>query len=155
MNKKLLVLVIMVVILCTGFVFSNSMNAEGYWKTIDDKTKEVKSIVKLWVEDGKMNGKIVKLFPKKGEDPNPKCDKCKGDKKDKLILGMKFMWDYEGKGGEWENGKILDPNNGKVYRSQLEVVDNGNKLEVYGYIKVIFKIGRTQTWLRSDYKEES
>ncbi len=65
------------------------------------------------------------------------------------------MWDYEGKGGEWENGKILDPNNGKVYRSQLEVVDNGNKLEVYGYIKVIFKIGRTQTWLRSDYKEES
>lgn len=153
--KKAVWLLIIIIMMGTNYLFSNSMSAEGYWKTIDDDTKAVKSIVKLWVENGKMKGKIVKLFPKKGEDPNPKCDKCKGDRKNKLILGMEFMWDYEGTGGEWKNGRILDPENGKVYRSQLEVVDNGEKLEVYGYIKVLFKIGRTQTWLRSDYTEES
>lgn len=156
MNKKNYILAVAIIImLSTGFLYSNSMSVEGYWKTIDDDTKEVKSIVKLWVEDGKMKGRIVKIYPKKGEDPNPKCDKCKGDKKDKLILGMEFMWGYEGSGGEWRKGRILDPENGKVYKSQLELVDNGKKLEVFGYIRVIFKIGRTQTWLRSDYKEEN
>ena len=155
MNKKCFVLIsIMLIFLNAGFLFSYSESAEGYWKTIDDDTNEVKSIVKLWVENGEMKGKIVKIFPKKGEDPNPKCDNCKGDRKDKLIIGMEFMWGYKGSGGKWKNGRILDPENGKIYRSQLEVVDKGKKLEVYGYIKVIFKIGRTQTWLRSDYKEE-
>ncbi len=156
MNKKNFVLVIVIsILLNAGVLFSNSMSAEGYWKTIDDKTKEVKSIMKLWVENGNLKGKVVKIFPKEGEDPNPKCDKCKGERKDKLVLGMEIMWDYQGAGGEWKNGRILDPENGKIYRSQLEVVDNGNKLEVYGYIRIIFKIGRTQTWLRSDYKEEN
>jgi uncharacterized protein (DUF2147 family) len=123
---------------------------EGYWKTIDDKTKEVKSIVKIWQEDGALKGRIEKLFPKPGEDPDPICDKCKGDKKDKKILGMVFMWKFEKDGDEWVNGKILDPENGKVYHCSLELEDNGTKLNVFGYIKVLFKIGRTQTWLRAN-----
>ena len=122
---------------------------EGYWKTIDDKTKEVKSIVKIWREEGTLKGRIEKLFPKPGEDPDPICDKCKGDKKDKKILGMVFMWKFEKDGDEWVNGKILDPENGKVYHCSLELEDNGAKLNVFGYIKVLFKIGRTQTWLRA------
>ncbi len=130
---------------------ADSSNAEGYWKTFDDKTKELKSIVKLWEDNGEMKGMIVKLFPKKGEDPDPKCDKCKGERKDKRILGMEFMWGLKKNGGKWKDGRILDPENGKIYRSQLEVVDNGKKLEVYGYIKILFKIGRTQTWLRTDF----
>ena len=130
---------------------ADSSNAEGYWKTFDDKTKALKSIVKLWEDNGEMKGMIVKLFPKKGEDPDPKCDKCKGERKDKRILGMEFMWGLKKNGGKWKDGRILDPENGKIYRSQLEVVDNGKKLEVYGYIKILFKIGRTQTWLRTDF----
>lgn len=152
---KKIFIIVFTVLLFGSFLFSNSMSAEGYWKTIDDDTHEVKSIVKLWVENGQMKGKIVKLYPKEGEDQNPKCDKCKGKLKDKLILGMEFMWGYKkDEDGNWENGRILDPENGKIYRSQLEVVDNGKKLEVYGYIKILFKIGRTQTWLRTEFKEE-
>ena len=124
-------------------------SVEGYWKTIDDKTNEVKSIVKIWQEDGTLKGRIEKLFPKPGEDPDPVCDKCKGDKKDKKILGMVFMWKFQKEDDEWVNGKILDPENGKVYHCNLELADNGAKLNVFGYIKVLFKIGRTQTWLRA------
>lgn len=121
----------------------------GYWKTIDDKTAEVKSIIKIWIaEDGTLKGRIEKIFPKEGEDPNPKCDKCKGDKKDQPILGMQVMWDFKGSGPEWKNGEILDPENGKVYNCQLTVIENGQKLKVFGYIRVIFKIGRSQTWIR-------
>ncbi|MFC2146493.1 DUF2147 domain-containing protein [Acidobacteriota bacterium] len=126
-----------------------NLTPEGYWKTIDDKTGEVKSIVKLWIaEDGTIKGRCEKVFPKEGEDPNPICDKCKGDKKDQPVLGMEILWGFEGAGAEWKNGKALDPENGKIYNCQLEVIENGKKLKVFGYIRIIFKIGRSQIWLR-------
>jgi uncharacterized protein (DUF2147 family) len=123
----------------------------GYWKTIDDKTAEVKSIVKIWIaEDGTLKGRVEKVFPKPGEPPDPKCDKCQGDKKDQPVIGMEFMWGFTGSGAKWMDGEILDPENGKVYHCQLEVIENGKKLKVFGYIRVIFKIGRSQTWLREE-----
>jgi uncharacterized protein (DUF2147 family) len=123
----------------------------GYWKTIDDKTAEVKSILKVWIApDGTLKGRVEKVFPKPGEPPDPKCDKCKGDKKDKPVVGMEIMWGFTGSGAKWGDGEILDPENGKVYNCQLEVIDNGKKMKVFGYIRVIFKIGRSQTWLREE-----
>jgi uncharacterized protein (DUF2147 family) len=121
----------------------------GYWKTIDDKTGEVKSIVKIWIaEDGILKGRVEKVFPKEGEDPNPICDKCKGDRKDQPVLGMEFLWGFKGFGAVWKNGEVLDPENGKIYSCQLEVIENGKKLKVFGYIRIIFKIGRSQIWIR-------
>lgn len=128
---------------------------EGYWKTIDDSTEELKSIVKVWKENGELKGQIIKIFPKPGEDPDPVCDKCKGEKKDKKVIGMIFMWQFVKDEDRWVDGKILDPENGKVYHCSLELADGGKKLKVFGYIKIIFKIGRTQTWLRASEKDLS
>ena len=131
-----------------------NLTPEGYWKTIDDKTGEVKSIVKLWIaEDGTIKGRVEKVFPKEGEDPNPVCDECKGDKKDQPVLGMEILWGFEGSDTVWKDGKALDPENGKVYNCQLEVIENGQKLKVFGYIRIIFKIGRSQIWLRESVNQ--
>lgn len=133
------------------FVNAEYISPEGYWKTIDDKTKEVKSIVKVWIDSGgKLNGQILKIFPKEGEDPDPVCDKCKGKLKDKKTLGMVFMWGFYRKGDKWVKGEIVDPENGKQYHCQAYTKKDGKELKVYGYIKLIFKIGRTQTWIRTD-----
>ncbi|MCP4147119.1 MAG: DUF2147 domain-containing protein [bacterium] len=146
------IFIIMVIFACpllSQMETADKLSPVGMWKTIDDKTKEVKSIVKIWKhEDGTLKGRIEKIFPKPGEDPDPKCDKCKGDKKNQRILGMEFMWGFNGSGSNWEKGKIIDPENGKTYNCELEVVEKGKTLKVYGYVKVIFKIGRTQKWIR-------
>jgi len=124
---------------------------EGYWKTIDDKSGEVKSIVKVWVEeDGTLSGRIMKIFPKPGEDPDPVCDKCKGKLKNQKTLGMVFMWGFSPRGDKWVDGEIVDPENGKQYHCQVYTRNEGRELKVYGYIRLIVKIGRTQTWLRTD-----
>ncbi|MCP4214902.1 MAG: DUF2147 domain-containing protein [bacterium] len=131
-----------------------SMSPVGMWKTIDDKTDEVRSIVKIWKHsDGTLKGCVEKIYPRPNEVADPVCDKCKGHRKNKRIIGMEFMWGFKGEGAKWGKGQILDPENGKIYNCQLEVVDNGEKIKVYGYVRVIFKIGRTQTWVRM--KEES
>jgi uncharacterized protein (DUF2147 family) len=155
MNKKILY-----IFAFTFFIYSSANSAQeaqeksmvGNWKTIDDKTGEEKSIVQIWLDDkGNLNGKIVKLFPKPGEDPNPVCDKCKGDKKNAPSLGMQIMWgftpDHKKNVKEWNSGKILDPKNGVEYSCNLKLNETKDKLEVRGFVGFSF-IGRSQTWLR-------
>jgi uncharacterized protein (DUF2147 family) len=63
----------------------------------------------------------------------------------KPVTGMEIIQDMVNDGKEWVDGKIMDPENGKVYRCKLWV-ENG-KLRVRGYISFLY---RTQTWLPAD-----
>ncbi len=118
----------------------------GYWKTIDDKDKKPKSIVKIWEKGGVYYGKIVKLFRKK--NPCPKCDKCKGKRKNTPTCGITMIWGLKktvsSKYTEYKGGEILDPKNGKIYRASLWVTKGKpNILKVRGHF---FIFHRTQTW---------
>jgi uncharacterized protein (DUF2147 family) len=116
----------------------------GKWKSIDDASGKAKAIVEIWEHNGKLYGKITKLFRAPGEDQDPKCDKCKGDKKDKRVIGMVIVEGLSKNGDEWSGGSILDPDNGKTYKCKMSL-DNG-KLKVRGFIGVSL-LGRTQHWL--------
>ena len=117
----------------------------GKWKTIDDDTNKEKSIVEIYMEGGKAYGKIVQLFREPGEDPDPYCDKCTDERKDQRVIGMTIIREMENDQDEWEDGDILDPENGKVYSCKLWREDD--KLMVRGYVAFFF---RTQTWLKAD-----
>lgn len=120
----------------------------GRWKTIDDETGRVKSIVEISEREGKYFGTIVELFMLPEEDQDPNCDLCEDDRKDHRVLGMEIVRDMEqdGQNLEWEDGTICDPKNGKVYECNMWInPENLNELKVRGYILFLF---RTQTWLR-------
>jgi uncharacterized protein (DUF2147 family) len=122
----------------------------GVWKNIDDVSGKPKALVRITENNGVLQGKIEKIFRAPELDQNPKCEPCEGDRKGQPILGMVFMWGLKKDGdNSYSGGEILDPNNGKVYRSKLQVADGGKKLEVRGYIGVPM-LGRTQTWLRQE-----
>ncbi len=117
----------------------------GYWKTIDDKTGKPKAVVEIYEENGKLYGRIVELIREPGEDLDPICEKCPGDKKGKPIRGMVILWDLKKKGDhEWGGGKIMDPKNGKVYSAKIELAEDGT-LRVRGYLGFSL-LGRTQVW---------
>lgn len=121
--------------------------AVGRWKTIDDKTGEVKSIVEIsQASDGSgLTGKVVEIL-KSDDGPNPLCKACTGERKNKPIKGMTILWNLKPDGAnEWSGGTILDPNNGKTYKSKLELQPGGKKLDVSGCIAFIC---RAQTWVR-------
>ncbi|MGA9523797.1 MAG: DUF2147 domain-containing protein [Myxococcaceae bacterium] len=121
--------------------------ALGRWTTIDDATKKPKSVVTLYEENGKLYGKIEKLFRAPTEEQNPVCDKCEGALKDKPIIGMVILSDLVKDGAEWNGGTVLDPANGKTYKCIVAVEDGGKKLKVRGYIGLPL-LGRTQYWVR-------
>jgi uncharacterized protein (DUF2147 family) len=127
---------------------ANTNSPIGYWKTIDDVAGTPKSIIEIYeTSQHTLEGKVLQIFPKPGEDQNKLCDACKGEKHNQRIVGMVILEGMKQNGEQWDGGQILDPKNGKTYRCKLKVVDHGEKLAVHGYIGMPL-LGRTQTWIR-------
>ncbi|MFT4526272.1 MAG: hypothetical protein ACI85F_002444 [Bacteroidia bacterium] len=137
-------------LLTLGLLLSVVVSAQrtspiGKWKSVDDDTGKVKSVVEITEEGGKLFGKILELFdPPK---PNPICEECDKDdpRFEKPVTGMTIIRNMVKDDDEWEDGDILDPENGKVYRCKLWV--EKGKLQVRGYIAFLY---RTQEWLPAD-----
>jgi uncharacterized protein (DUF2147 family) len=125
---------------------SAQMTPVGIWHTIDDKTNEIKSEITVAETAGVITGKVTKLLRKEAKQDQV-CDECSDDRKGKLVLGMEIIRGAKKADGKdvWEDGKILDPENGKNYTLRLTPIEGGKKLEVRGSV---FGIGRTQTWVR-------
>ena len=123
------------------------MSPVGLWKTIDDDTKKEKSLVRITENNGVYSGKIEK-FLDPATQADAVCDKCTDERKDKPILGMTILRNLKQSADDktvYDGGDIVDPNNGKVYRSRLKPIEDGKKLEMRGYIGPFY---RTQVWLR-------
>jgi uncharacterized protein (DUF2147 family) len=122
------------------------MTPVGLWKTIDDDGKTEKSLVRITDSGGVLSGSIEKIFDPAKQDHT--CDKCTDDRKDKPVLGMAIIRNVRQDGddkGLWGGGEILDPNNGKTYKTRLKPVDGGKTMEMRGYIGFLY---RTQVWQR-------
>jgi uncharacterized protein (DUF2147 family) len=119
----------------------------GLWKTIDDETKVEKSLVRITDSGGVLSGKVEKILSDK---PDAKCVECTDERKGQPVQGMTILRGIKPDAadkGSWVGGDILDPNNGKIYKVLLKLVDGGKKLDVRGYVGMPM-LGRTQTWLR-------
>ena len=125
-------------------ISASAADAVGHWKTIDDETGQAKSIVEITkTANGTYSGRIVELL--RPSKPNPVCDKCKDDRKNKPITGMEIIRGMKQDGKAWSGGSILKPDEGKVYKSKMQLIDGGKKLEVSGCISFFCK---SQIWIR-------
>lgn len=119
---------------------------EGLWRTLDEKTGQPKSEVRISAVGDVLSGRVEKLL-RPGADAHAVCSVCTDDRKNQPMVGLEIIRGAHKAEGreEWIGGKILDPENGKTYTLKLTPVDGGNKLEVRGSVG---PFGRTQTWVR-------
>lgn len=120
---------------------SNSFAADsitGLWTTIDDETGAAKSVVQIYDYQGKLYGRVVKLF----KNPQAKAKNIAGSPQ---ILGLDILWNLVDQGAKFGGGKVLDPVKGKIYSSEAWL-DNGN-LILRGKIG---PFGRNQTWHKNE-----
>ncbi len=117
----------------------------GLWKTIDDETKQEKSVVRIIESAGVLSGRIEKIVDPAKQDSA--CDKCEDARKGQKVLGMTIVEGVKKNADEpyWDGGTILDPNNGKTYKLRMTPKDGGKTLEVRGFIGFFF---RNQQWIR-------
>lgn len=142
-------LLVCIAIFQPALVIAAEPSPAGLWKTIDDSSGQPKGLVRIREANGSYEGKLEKIFPKPGEDPSPRCDKCEGARRNQPVLGMTILWGLTRQGDEYQGGEALDPENGKIYRAKMKLIDGGKKLEVRGFIGISL-FGRSQTWLREE-----
>lgn len=124
--------------------YAQNHSVIGKWKTIDDETGKAKSTVEIYERSGKIYGKIVEIVD--AEKRKSICTACTGEEKNKPVMGLVIIKGLKKDGKEYNDGKILDPTTGKVYKCFLALEGN-DKLKVRGYIGVSL-FGRTQIWNR-------
>lgn len=132
-------------------LFGQALSPAGLWTTIDDHTGKPRAQVRIVEADGSLEGTIVKFFPEPGEEPNPRCTECTDTRRGQPIIGMTFLSGLRraGDGAVWTGGTILDPDSGRIYRSQATLSEDGRELLVRGFIGIAL-LGRTQTWVRAE-----
>ena len=135
-------------LLLCGLAAQAQMTPVGRWHSVDDKTGEAKAQMQIGEQGGQLSGRIEKLLRKEA-DPQARCTECSDDRKDQPMVGLEIIRGAKKAEGKdvWEDGKILDPENGKTYTLRLTPIEGGKKLEVRGYVGAPL-FGRTQTWIR-------
>jgi uncharacterized protein (DUF2147 family) len=137
------------VMLTMGATFGFSVSAEDIIG--EYYTPEKKSVIRIYKEGDTFSGQIISLKDPTNDDGTPKFDVENPDKElaKKPIIGLKLIWGFEFRNGEWVNGHIYNPEDGKTYFCRLQFNDNEKTiLNVRGSIGRGGLIGRTQIWHR-------
>ena len=115
----------------------------GVWKNGSGKGH-----IQIYKQSGKYYGKIMWLRDATGDGGKPKVDHRNPDpnKRSKPLIGLVMMRDFKYEDGEWTDGYIYNPSDGKEYKAFMKLRDD-NTLSVRGYVGISW-IGKTDTWTR-------
>jgi uncharacterized protein (DUF2147 family) len=111
----------------------------GTWLTADRNGE-----ITIYKENGLYFGKIKAGTNKERFDIKNPDKKRRNDP----LIGLTILRDLKFDNKGWKDGTVYDPQNGKTYSCNLNLVDQ-NTLKITGYIGFSW-IGRSELWTRLD-----
>jgi len=171
--KKIIILLITFAIIA-GYCFAQAPSeppsgqdpAEGYWLSVDEKTGKVTAGWHIYVENGKITGKILSMAD---FSQDVLAEKCKdsypgfpvsGKIKQMPVVGTPWIYGLSrDKPGEWSGGQVINPEDGNIYKCKIFFRKADGKkykadvLEMRGEIGL--GLGRSQFWHATDQQTAS
>lgn len=96
--------------------------------------------IEIYKKGNRYYGKSIWIASPRKDTENPNVVLQKRE-----ILGIELLTNFKFNDGEYTNGKIYDPENGKTYDCKMTLI--GNQLKVRGYIGISL-FGRTEFFER-------
>ncbi|HEY7986935.1 MAG TPA: DUF2147 domain-containing protein [Methylophilaceae bacterium] len=137
-----------------SFIFSSHLawagDMTGLWEEYDDDTGKVNALIRInKTADGTYEGMVEKVLVKTANNGEAVCSKCAGDLHNRPILGLRILKGMKRKSDNvFDSGEVLDPDDGRVYPCRIEVMDDGNSLQVTGYLALAW-VGQSEIWVRA------
>ncbi|PIQ24492.1 DUF2147 domain-containing protein [bacterium (Candidatus Blackallbacteria) CG17_big_fil_post_rev_8_21_14_2_50_48_46] len=115
----------------------------GVWVTVNGK-----SHVEISKANGHYAGKIIWLKePLRNGKPKMDDKNPEASLRSKALIGLMILQGFVFKNGEWVDGKIYNPEDGKTYSCQIKL-QNAKSLEVRGFVMGMPAFGKSQIWTR-------
>ena len=158
-SKPLKMLFVLIFFLISGICFAADP-AEGFWISVDEKTGKDTAGWEIFVRDGVLYGRILSAAD---TDKNTIADQCKdsykgfptaGKVSEMRVIGTIWIFGLvpDGKPGQWKNGNVIDPGDGKMYGCKItfHAADGGKfKVDTLEMRGTVGPLGRSQFWRRA------
>ena len=125
----------------------------GFWKTLNEDTGNPECVIGVYEYKGLYYGRIIGSYSGEGilnDTIYAPSTRAPGVLGEPYYSGLDIIWYLQDVGSKFK-GKILDPQKGNIYNSELWI-DNGN-LVVRGKL---FVFGKSYTWYpaaKADFPE--
>lgn len=141
-NKIITILVFTFVFNVLAFA-QNADDITGLWYSQADSQNRV-SVVEIYKENNKYYA--YSFAYKNSNDIVNDVNNPKKELRNLPLKGLVYLYDLEFVNGEWKNGKIYNPDDGKTYHAKVTLSDNGTEIKIRASADRAGIFGKTITW---------